>query len=264
VNYYNEIDPYCVQWLNNLILCGLIPDGHVDDRSIRDVQPSDLKGYRQCHFFAGIAGWPLALAMAEWPEDREVWTGSCPCQPFSSAGARKDFDDDRHLWPDFLYLINLCRPATVFGEQVANAVDWISVVRSDLEALGYPFRAMPIEAACAGARQFRDRFWFGAGAHGERQYVRPFDAEMATSSPIRASVNLPRRTIGKGLSAEAASALRQTASNSIGRTNGFEHWRHEPGVGRVVDGVPARVAKVRAFGNAIVPQVAAEFIRAAS
>src|SRR5262245_46904926 len=137
--YYNEIDPYAAQWLRNLIRTGLIPDGDVDERSIADVQPADLRGYRQHHFFAGIAGWAYALQLAEWPPDREAWTGSCPCQPLSLAGQRKGHADQRHLWPAFYRLIAECRPATVFGEQVASkdGREWLAGIRADLEALGY-------------------------------------------------------------------------------------------------------------------------------
>ena len=87
--YYNEIDSYAAQWLRNLVAAGHIADGDVDERSIVDVRADDLAGIRQCHFFAGIGGWPYALALAGWPDDREVWTGSCPCQPLSSAGQRQ-------------------------------------------------------------------------------------------------------------------------------------------------------------------------------
>ena len=87
MNYYNEFDPYAAQWLRNLIDAGHIPKGEVDSRSIKDVSASDLTGFVQCHFFAGLGGWSHALRLAGWPEDRPVWTGSCPCQPFSAAGA---------------------------------------------------------------------------------------------------------------------------------------------------------------------------------
>jgi DNA (cytosine-5)-methyltransferase 1 len=95
--YYNEIDLFASQWLRNLISEGLIADGDVDTRSIRDVRPSDLAGYRQCHFFAGLGGWSLALRLAGIPDDYPLWTGSCPCQPFSVAGSGGGFDDERHL-----------------------------------------------------------------------------------------------------------------------------------------------------------------------
>ncbi|WP_322111406.1 DNA cytosine methyltransferase [Tistrella sp.] len=89
---------------------GLIPAGDVDERDIRDVLPSDLDQYRQCHFFAGIGGWALALRWAVWPSDRPIWTGSCPCQPFSAAGRRRGFADERHLWPAWAWLISQSRP----------------------------------------------------------------------------------------------------------------------------------------------------------
>ena len=85
-SYYNEIDPKAAAWLRELIAAGLIAPGDVDERSIADVRPDDLAGYGQHHFFAGIGGWSYALRLAGWPDDRPVWTGSCPCQPFSAAG----------------------------------------------------------------------------------------------------------------------------------------------------------------------------------
>src|SRR6185369_15459542 len=137
--YYNEIDPYAAQWLRNLIAANLIAPGDVDERSIVDVRPAELAGYTQCHFFAGIGGWSYALRLAGWADDRPVWTGSCPCQPLSSAGKRKGHADERHLWPAFHRLIAECRPATVFGEQVASkdGREWFSAVRADLEGSGY-------------------------------------------------------------------------------------------------------------------------------
>jgi len=84
--YYNEIDPFAAQWLRNLIAAGHIAPGIVDERSIEDVIPEELEVYTQCHFFAGIGGWSYALRLAGWPDDKKVWTGSCPCQAFSNAG----------------------------------------------------------------------------------------------------------------------------------------------------------------------------------
>lgn len=158
--YYNEIDLYCAEWLYNLQKENLIAPGDIDTRPIQDVCPNDLKGYSQHHFFAGIGGWSRALRLSDWPDHREVWTGSCPCQPFSLAGKRGGFADDRHLWPYFRYLIAIGRPTIVFGEQVASAAEWLGLVRGDLEALDYAVGAMPVEAASAGADHLRDRFWF--------------------------------------------------------------------------------------------------------
>ena len=136
--YYNENNPDAAAWLRNLMDEGLIPHGDIDDRSIRSVKPTELRGYTQCHFFAGIGGWPLALRLAGWDDARPVWTGSCPCQPFSNAGQRRGRRDARHLWPVWCRLIAECRAPVVFGEQVASRLGlrWFSGVRSSLEALG--------------------------------------------------------------------------------------------------------------------------------
>ena len=164
MNYYNEFDPHAAAWLRELITAGQIAPGFVDERSIEDVRPDELTGYTQCHFFAGIGGWPLALRLAGWPDDRPIWTGSCPCQPFSAAGKGAGFDDERHLWPAFQWLIQQCGPAVVVGEQVASkAVDaWIDLVQADLEAMGYAFGSVPFPAAGVGAPHIRDRnYWVG-------------------------------------------------------------------------------------------------------
>lgn len=118
-SYYNENDQFAAQWLRNLIDAGHIAPGDVDERSIVDVRADDLRGYTQCHFFAGIGGWSYALRLAGWDDDRPVWTGSCPCQPFSAAGKGKAADDERHLWPAWLPLIAECRPAIVFGGRLS-------------------------------------------------------------------------------------------------------------------------------------------------
>src|SRR3990167_3813886 len=70
--YYNEIDPYAAQWLRNLIKAGHIAPGDVDERSIVDVRADDLRGYTQCHFFAGIGVWSHALRLAGWPDELAV------------------------------------------------------------------------------------------------------------------------------------------------------------------------------------------------
>lgn len=119
--FYNEIDPYAAEWLRNLMKKGLIADGEISTQSIVDLQPADLAGFTQCHFFAGIGGWSHALRLAGWPDNRPIWTGSCPCQPFSVAGKGAGTNDPRHLWPHFHRLIAACRPPVVMGEQVAGA-----------------------------------------------------------------------------------------------------------------------------------------------
>ena len=166
--YYNENDPKAAAWLRELIKHGHIAWGEVDERSIEDVKPSELVGYDQCHFFAGIGGWGYALRLAGWPDDRPVWTGSCPCQPFSAAGKGKGFADERHLWPAWFQLIGVCRPSVIFGEQVASpaGLAWFDVVHADLEGAKYACAAADLCAASVGAPHIRQRLYWVAVANG--------------------------------------------------------------------------------------------------
>lgn len=351
MNYYNEYDAKAATWLRSLISAGLIPNGHVDDRSITDVRPEDLQGYTQCHFFAGIGGWSRALFLAGIPETIPVWTGSCPCQPFSVAGKRKGTEDERHLWPVFRDLIAECKPPAVFGEQVASADgrNWLSVVRSEMEALGYAVGAADLCAAGVGSPHIRQRLYFvgvadagsngweqgggraallalpkkqgspqGEGCHqalplerssrlcgmahpdneGSQRWIgMPECADQCTTrqggmaggmADARCSSvqccggpsEAPRAT-GEN-EGEAQQRKRGGASDWPGlppcpadQTDGFWEdadwlwcrdgkWRPvESGSSPLANGVSGRVALLRGYGNAIVPQVAAEFIKAA-
>lgn len=174
VNYYNENDPKSAAWLRELIKSKLIPEGFVDERSIVEVQPEDLKNYVQCHFFAGIGGWSLALKLAGWPEDERVWTGSCPCQPFSVAGKGLGTNDARHLWPEFRRLIEGFKSIQplpeIFGEQVASATgrQWLNGIRADLEELGYVVGAADLCSASVNAPHIRQRlFWVANSGRNE-------------------------------------------------------------------------------------------------
>lgn len=171
--YYNEIDPFAAAWLRELIKDGLIADGEVDERSIADVSADDVRGFVQCHWFAGIGGWSYALRLAGWTDDRPVWTGSCPCQPFSSAGTQAGGDDPRHLWPAWFRLIRERRPAVVFGEQVESAIahGWLDLVCDDLEGEGYAVGAVGLPAASVGAPHIRQRLWFVAESEGARGWA---------------------------------------------------------------------------------------------
>lgn len=173
--YYNEIDPYCADWLRNLMAAGHITPGDVDERDIREVRPDDLRGFARVHLFAGIGIWDAALRGAGWPKDRPVWTASLPCQPFSGAGKREGFADERHLWPYLRDLLRECRPQQCFGEQTASGDGpaWLAVVRADLEAEGYACGATDTPAAGYGAPQIRQRLYWVAGPEPERRRGRP-------------------------------------------------------------------------------------------
>jgi DNA (cytosine-5)-methyltransferase 1 len=201
--YYNEHDPYAAAWLRNLISAGHIAPGDVDERDIRDVRPEDLRNYVQCHFFAGIGVWSYALRGAGFPDNRQVWTGSCPCQPFSQAGQGGGFDDERHLWPAFHYLIEKCGPRLVFGEQVASqdGLAWLDLVQADMEAADYAFGALDICAAGFGAPHIRQRLYWVADA--DRRECGRF----ADSEGRFAYWPTPRREQGDGV-VEPSSAVR--------------------------------------------------------
>lgn len=292
--YYNEIDPYAAQWLRNLMDYDLILPGEVDERSIVEVHPDDLKGFTQCHFFAGIGGWSLAARLARWPDDRRLWTGSCPCQPFSVAGGGSGFNDPRHLWPEFLRLITKHRPTEVFGEQVASkhADAWIDLVQLDLEALDYAFGCVPFPAAGIGSPHIRDRnYWVGYTNDSRPQgwsstlsdYVRQIGQAAARGTAFGLADSSSRRremAVQHNRSRDAADTERQA---SIARSNRFDFarpgatnntWRDadwlccrdskwrpvEPGTQPLAHGVSSRMGRLRAYGNAIVPQQAAQFI----
>jgi DNA (cytosine-5)-methyltransferase 1 len=178
--YYNEIDAAAGAVLRELIDRNVIMPGDVDSRSIKDVQPGDLAGYTQCHFFAGGGLWSVAARLAGWPDERPLWTGSCPCQPFSAAGKQLGTDDPRHLWPDFHRLISACRPAVVMGEQVAGSAgyDWFDGVRSDLESEGYQGRAVDIPACAVDAPHQRNRlYWIANLANDDERGERGHDRD---------------------------------------------------------------------------------------
>ena len=306
MNYYNEWDSFAAAWLKELIKDGLIPNGEVDSRSIADVEPSDLKGFTQCHFFCGIGGWSRALQLAGWSSDRPVWTGSPPCQPFSTAGKRSGKDDLRHLWPVFFNLIRECRPPTIFGEQVASAIrfGWLDDLQRDLEAEDYAAAAFVLPGGSVSAPHKRDRLFFvadsngtqcgrgrlpggddtkdntswsdekynqavayanGGGLEGQREMGRPVNSKASRNKEVNRAIN------DGGFS----SPLSSCQEKSLGKQNFWSDseviycrdGKHrpiptEPALFPLANGIPNRVGILRGAGNAIIPQAAAEIIKA--
>jgi DNA (cytosine-5)-methyltransferase 1 len=244
--YYNEHDRFAAAWLRELIKAGLIADGEVDERDIQQVSADDVRGFTQCHFFAGIGGWSYALRLAGWPDDRHVWTGSCPCQPWSDAnvwqGGGQGDADPRHLWPAWFRLIEVRRPSVVFGEQVAAAArrGWLDEVFGDLERINYACGAAGAPASSVGADHGRRRIWWVADSDGARwEGHQPVECVFIAASASQSVTGDP-----------FAGARRAMAGD-------WEHLCPSDGVSvQMVRGV------VHGFGNAIVPQVAAAFIEA--
>ena len=299
--YYNDNEKYCVAWLTNLINAGHLPAGCVDGRNIEEITADDLEGYEQVHLFAGVGGWPRALELAGWTGP--VWTASCPCQPFSTAGQQKGFDDKRHLWPYVRDLVAECRPPVIFGEQVASPLgrEWVGGVRADLEELGYEVGAADLCAASAGAPHIRQRlFWVAHANMPSSRTRRPSGGQQQIHHKDGGTGGLaqPPEFDGRagarrqdGAQADNGSGLGdtkrrrpQSGSERSSRTiteisssrcsEGF--WsdfdlipcadgkarRVGPGTFPLAHGVPNRVGRLRAYGNAIIPQIAAEFVQA--
>lgn len=282
--YYNEIDPYAAEWLRNLIAARIITGGEVDTRSIVDVQPLDLRGFERCHFFAGIGVWDYALGLAGWPADRPVWTGSCPCQPFSAAGKGGGVADERHLWPHWHHLIRECRPPAIFGEQVASkdGLGWLDLVQADLEGEGYAVGAADLCAAGVGAPHIRQRLWLYANALADTP-VRREPGGLREWGPPERVQRAPRGcrpvggmadTNGGYASAERLQRSGQYGQQQANRMAGFwstADWIAcrdgkarpvEPGTLPLAHGAPARMGRLRAYGNAICAEAAATFIGA--
>jgi len=334
-SYYNENNPHAAAWLRELIHENLIAPGHVDERSITDVQGRDLDGFEQCHFFAGIGGWSHALRLAGWDDARPVWTGSCPCQPFSCIGKRKGAGDKRHLWPEFARLIWKCDPPVVFGEQVASKDGrlWLAGVRAGLEGMGYSVGCSDLCAAGIGAPHIRQRLYWVAygegivfgrapqarndsgGNRSQQEGLRAQAGRRSSAGDFWLGIPFLSRLEGFSGHGDDGDESRRNAQDSAGSASATGTWsdfdvvhcrdgrsrRVEPGTFPLVDGVPASVVNRRAsrlfetalfregacapdpktiaafvedegvgrmmllhgYGNAIVPELAAEFILAA-
>lgn len=260
--YYNENSPGAAATLRELIKRGVIAPGDVDERSIEDVLPDELVGYTQCHFFAGQGIWSYALRLAGWSDDRPIWTGSCPCQPFSAAGQRKGATDERHLWPAWYWLIQQHKPSVIVGEQVSSkdGIAWFDTVQTDLEAEAYAVGGVDIPACSVGAPHRRQWLYFMANAQLSE----------------RRSLDSTRRSIQRkdSLSQREESPGRPAGGSSDGPVNGF--WRDakwipfkdnryratEPGSFPLAYGAPSHILRLRNHGNGIVAPLAESFIRA--
>lgn len=292
-SYYNEWDASAAAWLRELINNKLIPYGYVDERSITEVTPSDLEGFTQCHFFAGIGGWSLALQLAGVPASTRLWTGSPPCQPFSTAGKQLGQFDERHLAPVFLNLVSKCHPPVLFGEQVAAAIgkSWMCDLQTHLEGEDYAVGFTVLPACGVGAPHKRDRLFFGARQLGDTNSKRHNRQHALLQREGQEDMSEVTRTGEAGSVADANDTRPQRWEGMLeraykqpagaGSVEGWTNPHHgfwsdadwigcrdgkfrpvEPGTFPLANGIPARVGRLRGYGNAIVPQVAAEFIKA--
>ncbi len=203
----------------------------------------------------------------------DIVVGGYPCQPFSLAGVRRGDKDDRHLWPEMLRIIQAVRPTWVIGENVAGHISMgLDEVLSDLEAEGYQARCFVVPAVGADAYHRRDRCWIvgyadsgtkakqGAGFSGEQfDGAPPREWAKEGHRATDASEDVSNAS-GEGLQGD----VREGQAGAQGQSEGYpaqcRWWEPEPAVGRVANGVPGRVHRLRQLGNSIVPQVAARIL----
>lgn len=195
----------------------------------------------------------------------DVISGGFPCQPFSVAGKQRGKEDERFLWPEMLRVIRELRPHCVVGENVPGIIKIAArQVVEDLEREGYHVVVLQFEAAAVGAWHRRARCFFvgiddlsdaeGLGQQGDRTDGEPErGARSGAEKPegLRAVCDaMPGRR-------DRDARRRESPEPADGR-----QWAAEPGVGRVADGLPFRVERIRALGNAVVPQQAYPIFRA--
>jgi len=209
----------------------------------------------------------------------DIVTGGYPCQPFSIAGSQRGEKDKRHLWPDMFRIVKECKPTWVIGENVSGHIKLgLDTVLQDLESEGYSVRAFSISASSVGANHQRERVWIIAHSnmentrqHGRRiestwdtESIGPRTSEETEWSPNSDKVNgSSERASLVGESSDTNSqglqgrrSEQQLRENETERPTSWDSWwESEPSVGRVANGIPHRVDRLKGLGNSLVPAI---------
>ena len=195
-------------------------------------------------------------------------TGGFPCQPFSVAGLKRGKEDDRFLWPAMLRAIQAIQPAWVIGENVAGIIPMeLDRVLSDLESIGYSALPFVIPACAVDAKHRRARVWIVAHASQQSQREQA-DQANAESDGRQARDESEHGSepvsdpIGERLQRECQTRSETRPAHRPGNGGDPCVWPTESGIRRVSHGIPNRSHRLKCLGNAIVPQVAEEIIRA--
>lgn len=208
----------------------------------------------------------------EYTKRIDVISGGFPCQPFSVAGQRKGKEDDRYLWEEMLRVIATIKPTYVVGENVTGIIGLaLDTVLSDLEAQNYTTETFIIPACSKNAWHRRNRVWIIAYANNlsdirttRKHEGKSFEKRLQKWNKMEQ----PTITSDVWIFANTNDTVCEEQRKSItDETELFapkcsSWWETEPGVGRVVDGLPGRVDRLKGLGNAIVPQVAYEIFSA--
>ena len=241
-------------------------------------------GQKVLHYY-----WPNAESYGDitktdftkWRGTIDIVTGGFPCQPYSMAGKRRGKEDDRHLWPEMLRAIREIAPKYIVGENVLGLTNWdggmvFNEVYSDLEAEGYDVQAVVIPAAGKNAPHGRDRVWFIAHANSDGPQWLNSKHEKYTSKTWINAFNDFEQAITTDSTSERGRQIDGTGKSGLTNKKGSEHdWENFPTQSPICggdDGLPTeldditfskwRAESVKAYGNAIVPQVAYEIFKA--
>ena len=215
----------------------------------------------------------------------EIISGGFPCQPYSHAGEQRGKEDDRHLWEEYLRIIQEVRPPWVIGENVSGIINMeLDQVLSDLESENYSHQSLVIPACAVNAPHRRDRVWIIArrNAMGNSEY-NGLSTAKESRSPSSISNNSSQgenKTFqSKGTSGrsniknvahankeriqgrketgnlESEGTQRNQFSLRCSQRRIGKNWSIEPELGRVANGIPSRVDRIKSLGNAVVPQI---------
>jgi len=243
--------------------------------------------------FCDIEEWPRKILAKHWPDvpiaedvkelandpdrnvpDCDIITAGYPCQPFSFAGERRGAEDDRHIWPDIFSIVQRKRPAWCVFENVYGHISMgLDEVLSDLERESYAVRPFIVPACATDAPHRRDRVWIIARNVGDTRCRSSKEGRNTEEGQtcIRSEPASVNKRSGKDV-ADSDSAGLQGRENARdisqsgaqrneqpprrGERRNGQNWLPEPAVGRVANGIPRRVDRIKGLGNAIVPQVA--------
>jgi DNA (cytosine-5)-methyltransferase 1 len=187
----------------------------------------------------------------------DVICGGFPCQDVSFAGKRAGLEGARSgLWGEYRRIIGEIRPGFVIVENVPGLLSLgLGTVLGDLAALGLDAVWDCVPASAVGAPHRRDRVWLVAHANGQGKHDGAIHAEMGGASQLVADAagsrqqKHPRRSAGRVHGGDGR-------FGACGGGDGRDHdWSVEPAVGRVANGVPSRVDRLRSLGNSVVPQI---------
>ena len=209
----------------------------------------------------------------------DIITGGYPCQPFSVAGSQRGEKDKRHLWPDMFRLVKECKPTWVIGENVSGHIKLgLDTVLQDLESEGYTVRAFSISASSVGANHQRERVWIIAYSNMEntRQHGRRIESTWNTESIGSGTSEETQWSTNSNQingSSEGATLVGESSDTNSQRLQGRRSeqqlrkdeterptswdgwWEFEPDVGRVANGIPKRVDRLKGLGNSLVPAI---------